>query len=250
MSTQRNLITYIHGFDPDHDGYLMPELKKLVESVVPNAANKDLTFSWEPRKDTCAYTFKQVAEQLARSMSNVGNYEKHYAVCHSMGGLIARQLMVMGIRFDGIITINSPHEGTALWSSSGSWLLGAGPQSLLPISEDLHALNISDEVDRHRYHFVGVECYGISGAIIGLPQGHKNDTLVELSSQLGESLGQDIKRYTIKVDYQNTHVPQATMSIPCHPHSFVIDHAMDGTFRNIYFDNAPLKEAIRNCIEI
>lgn len=247
----KNLIVYIHGFDKDYDGYFMPELKRLVEVVVPNAADQNLTTVKQPRFDSRNYSFAQCAQRLVGDLSNEGPYNKKFAICHSMGGLIARQMETYGFGFDGVLTINSPHEGTAAWTNVGSWALGDGPKSLLPISKDLELLNKRDVICRKHYHFVGVKCYGISGAITGLPlpDEHRNDTLVELASQLGTGLEGGISQYELRLDYHLRFVPQAVLGTPNNPHTFVIEHPFGDTDYPS-FDNGPLKEAIKNCIKI
>lgn len=247
----KNLIIYIHGFDADHDGYYMPELVKLVNTIVPNAADETLTTIKQPRFDSRNFTFNECARKLIQSVGSTSEYKKKFAVCHSMGGLIARQMEVYGFRFDGVLTLNTPHEGTAAWTNIGSWACGPGPQSMLPISKDLENLNKMDVICRDHYHFVGVKCYGISGlgSPIPIPQEHQNDTLVELASQLGTGLEGGMSQYELRLDYHVSFVPQAITGVSGHPHSFVVEHPFGGTDYPS-FDNTPLKNAIRKCIDI
>ena len=247
-SHARNRIIYIHGFDFEAKGYLMPELEKLVRQTLPNTNNPAWVEHWSPLKDTRNNSFKEVAEQLAEEIRDGGAYERQYAVCHSMGGLIARQLCLLpGVHLDGILTISSPHEGTADWVDLGSWWLGRGPQSLMQGSSDLRELNQLDYAFHRKYHFVGVQCYGLSGVYFGL---NDNDTVVERASQQGVNLGDDINRYNLIANYGNNLVPQGPSGDKLCPHNFVIDHAIDTVLGHISFDKAQLELAIQNCIKL
>lgn len=252
MSHARHRIIYIHGYEAKGKGYLMPAIESLVRRTLPNTNKPDWVEHWSPLSDTKKFTFKEVAEQLAKIIREGGAYEKQYAVCHSMGGLIARQMCLMpGVRFDGILTLCSPHEGTARWISVGSdhadWYFGAGPKSLIAESPDLRALNESDEKYHRLYHCVGVQCFGKTILHNGL---NENDTVVELKSQHLNSLNSTIQRYTMCVDYGNNDVPQGATADKLCPHNFVVDHAVDTAHGHISFDNSPLINAIRNCIKL
>ncbi|MEQ1914372.1 MAG: hypothetical protein HOP24_05000 [Sideroxydans sp.] len=252
MSHARNRIIYIHGYEHHGQGYTMPAIESLVRSTIPNTCYSSYVEHWSPLMDTRNHTFKEVAEQLAQKIRDGGAYEKQYAVCHSMGGLIARQMCLMpGVRFDGILTLCSPHEGTASWISVGSnyadWYFGAGPKSLIAESPDLRLLNESDEKHHRLYHCVGVECFGKTILHNGL---NENDSVVELKSQHLHNSNSPIQRYTMRVDYGNHDVPQGATGDKLCPHNFVVDHAEDTSQGHISFDNTPLINAIRNCIKL
>ncbi|TNC93675.1 MAG: hypothetical protein FD121_1665, partial [Gallionellaceae bacterium] len=197
----RHRIIYLHGFEGHGIGYTMPQLENLIRQTVPGANNDSLVEHWSPLKNTKEFTFVEVAEQLASDIRNGGAYEKQYAVCHSMGGIIARQLCVLGIHFDGVLTIGSPHIGTAWWINGGNWFSGRGPMSIADYSEDLKRLNRSDAAHAHKYSFVGIACYGKAPGVFQPAKPHQNDTISELFSQFGGGTVGSRNTYELTVDY-------------------------------------------------
>jgi pimeloyl-ACP methyl ester carboxylesterase len=255
MSHARNRIIYIHGYEPHGQGYTMPAIESLVRSTLPNTCYSSYVEHWSPLMDTRNHTFKEVAEQLAQEIRDGGAYEKQYAVCHSMGGLIARQMCLMpGVKLDGIVTLCSPHEGVADWMEKSiqvgrEWFAGRGPLSLLKGHPDLRELNDSAARFRGNNHFVGVKCHGHSGPQFWVLD-HDNDTVVEHVSQQGAHVSGNIQRYTMVVDYGSNNVPQGLVGDKLCPHNFVVEQAEYPSQDHISFDNAPLISAIRNCIKL
>ncbi len=258
----RILISYIHGWSLSGNPYDLPSVQRLVEATLAqqgyDPAQIQISSQSVHMKDTRNYTFIQCSHQLMQTgwMQNGAGFDRHYAVCHSMGGLVARTMMVLGYRFDGVLTINSPHRGTAGWTTGGSIIgsvfVGPGAQSMMNISQDLGWLNETDGALRSRLYCVGVRCYGVGPVNIGppIPHTHDNDTLIEMASQLGAGLGDAVHRYEIMVNYGLNFVPQACAATPGHPHNFVVDFAAEGGNGMVGFDNGPLRQAIADCIRL
>ncbi|WP_088311381.1 hypothetical protein [Novosphingobium sp. B 225] len=258
----RILISYIHGWSLSGNPYDLPSVQRLVDATLAqqgiNPAAIQISSQSVHMKDTRNYTFIQCAHQLMQTgwMQNGAGFDRHYAVCHSMGGLVARTMMVLGYRFDGVLTLNTPHHGTAGWTTGGSIVgsvfVGPGAQSMMNISQDLRWLNETDGPLRDRLYCLGVRCHGIGPVSLGppIPWTHDNDTLIEYASQTAAGLGDAVRRYGTLVDYGVNFVPQACAATPGHPHNFVIDFAAEQGSGPFKFDNTPLRQAIVDCIRL
>ncbi len=247
-SGDRDLIVYLHGFDFTGHGYAMPKLTDYVNRNVPGAS---ACTTWAPLFNSRDYTFLSVAHQLVHQSAALPRYRRRFAICHSMGGVIARQLNLLGANFDAIVTLNSPHEGTAGWTMALTWFVCEASKSLLPLSADLANLNARDGQFRGRYHFVGVWYHGLSPTVVPMPpHDNDNDTLIERVSQTGDHLGADIQRYRVKLEFGWTSArpaigvgPGAEMG----PHNTLVTYP-DGDNPMARADTSPLASALRNAI--
>jgi pimeloyl-ACP methyl ester carboxylesterase len=110
----------------------------------------------------------------------------------SMGGLVARQMVADGFRCHALLTIATPHGGTAPWvppHSPGTWALSRW-------STRLRALNANpaDKACRRRYHFFAVTYRDRLGY-------HDDDSIVTARSALGANLGPIAQRKKIQLNY-------------------------------------------------
>lgn len=239
----KNIILYVHGFCIDGSGYAMPELIDYVSTNVSGASQCKII---QARYNSWDYTFVEVAEQLMQKYGQeLAQAAQCYAVCHSMGGVVARQMNVLGANFNAVVTLDTPHEGTARWvkqiSEVGELFGARGAGSLEPGSDELEALNSQDGAYRASYHFVGVTYQGVSF--------NDNDTVVERPSQLGENIGDEIQRYVIQLDFGIVIVPQM-IGKEC-PHNSLFTYPNgDNPLLTSTADTSLLLAALQNAIRL
>ena len=124
---------------------------------------------------------------------------------YSMGGLVARQLVVEGLPSSNLITLCTPHHGPVNWMPIPT----RGPRSLGNWSRYIKALdrNPRDIEHRKRYHFFGITYTDTFGF-------HNHDGMVSSSSALGEKLGDVATRRIMQLKYS---VPVSAF-MPIDPH--------------------------------
>jgi pimeloyl-ACP methyl ester carboxylesterase len=110
----------------------------------------------------------------------------------SMGGLVARQMVADGFSCQALISIATPHQGTAPWvppHSPGTWALSRWSTRLRALNS-----NSADKECRSRYHFFAVTYRDRLGY-------HDDDSIVTARSALGASLGPIAQRKKIQLNY-------------------------------------------------
>jgi pimeloyl-ACP methyl ester carboxylesterase len=112
---------------------------------------------------------------------------------YSEGGIVARQLVADGLQIKALVTICSPHLGTATWIPTPDF----GSASVAPSSQDLKNLNSSSKDITHRklYHFFAITCDDLLGH-------HDDDGVVLAYSALGDRWAV-AERRIINLDYNN-----------------------------------------------
>jgi len=242
-----DLIVYLHGYDLTGQGYDMPRLREYVRTHVPGA---DRCAWWAPLYNSVDLPFPVAAQRLAEASQALPSYRRRFAVCHSMGGLVARQLNLMGAGFEAVVTLATPHEGTAGWvvTPPGSAL------SMSPtLSQDLQNINASDAALRSRVHAVGVRYRGRSLVEPRDTKEHDDDTLIQLASQLGTNLHFQ-NWYAVRMDFGDLVAPQAMLGfIPLelreNPHHVLVNYP-EGDHPMARMSTAPLLTALVRAIRL
>lgn len=244
--SDNGLIVYLHGFNPVGEGYRMP---KLIDYLIRQVPNANYCSSIAPMYETYSHTFVEIADLLMRQYGQkISAFRRRYAVCHSMGGVIARQMNLLGANFDAVVTLNTPHDGTANWVNGLSSIFKTrGGLSIASGSPDLNDLNNCDQAFHARYHFVGVSYHGKAPLSPLFPCANDNDTVVERPSQLAENLGSHIHRYPINLDFGDKFAPEFIGS-EC-PHNSLFSFPC-GDNPNAEGDTTPLSYALRKAIQI
>ncbi|WP_415921186.1 esterase/lipase family protein [Tateyamaria sp. SN6-1] len=124
-------------------------------------------------------TFKDGGKKLARIFKGWTNYDlsKTIIVAYSMGGLVARQMVLEGMPFARLYTTCTPHGGTMPYLMNnvfGQYYFNfnRGSASMGPGSRDIRTLNRSDQHLHHKYY-----CHGVNFTDFRLFQ--NNDTITD-----------------------------------------------------------------------
>ena len=247
----QDLIVYIHGFDITGNGYEMPQLVRYINENVPGAAH---CATWSPIYNSRDHSFLEATRLLMAVSQTLPTYRRRFAVCHSMGGVVARQLNLFGANFETIVTLNTPHQGTAFWTSALTIATVRGGQSLLPNSSDLHALNRDDGHLRGRLHCVGVFYRGFvqTWPIPSIPWStdHDDDTLIQRASQMADGLENVASRHWTRMDYGLAAPVQSIGWDSTHsPHAALVEFPW-GNHPHVRFDTAPMLAALRTALRL
>ncbi len=119
------------------------------------------------------------------------NFDNSLVIGYSMGGVVARSMHCQGFKLKNLVTICTPNQGLAPWIPTPT----AGTMSIAPWSNDLKNLNnnATDIAKRPNYYMFGITYDDARGP-------HNDDTVVELKSATGESLGA-VNRGKINLNY-------------------------------------------------
>lgn len=158
--------------------------------AVPGAENWRF---WFAEYDTHWKPFSRSAAEIAKALRASGeNFEDVIVVGHSLGGVVARQMVADGFPCRALFALGSPHQGFVPW-----WPFAeAGTLSMHSISRRLHMLNRNprDIAARRKYHFLAAGFRDPLGE-------HNHDTLVSLDSALGSTLGSVAARWELHFSY-------------------------------------------------
>lgn len=173
----RGVAVVLHGHDPwgtpDPGSGIRPAVNAIRQRLTPHGFHV-----WAPLYDT-HQPFVVVAREIANLIGAApwGTRNVHF-FGYSMGGLVARQVAVLGIEPRSLVTYCTPNLGTAAWVPTPT----AGAMSMAPWSADLRALNENpgDRQLRGRYHTIG---FSYARNADGSDR-HYNDGVVEVDSAL------------------------------------------------------------------
>jgi hypothetical protein len=140
--------------------------------------------------ETHTETFIQAARDLYPDIN--GLTSPLILLGYSEGDIVARQMILMGLQVQALVTICGPNLGLGFWIPTPD----AGSASLSPFSADLKGLNDSPQERAHRYsyHLFGISCSDFWGD-------HPDDGVVPVPSALGIGLGPVAEQVTIHLDY-------------------------------------------------
>lgn len=148
---------------------------------------------WQVEYDTHWKPFNRSARQIAQALHAEGyDFNDTILVGHSMGGIVARQMVADGFPCRALLALGSPHLGFVPWIPVGD----AGALSISRYGRRLKMLNRNarDRAARSRYHFLGADFTDPLGY-------HAHDCLVPLRSALGETLGPLGTRFQVRFKY-------------------------------------------------
>jgi pimeloyl-ACP methyl ester carboxylesterase len=183
---QRHCIL-LHGWNSP--SWYMDDIGETLRAL-PQAAGWHF---WLVNYKTHWRSFADSARDISAAMHEQAHDFSHTVfVGFSMGGLVARQMVADGFSCRALVTIATPHQGTAPWvppHSPGTWALSRW-------STHLRALNTNpaDKACRSRYHFFAVTYRDRLGY-------HDDDSIVTARSALGASLGPVAQRKKIQLNY-------------------------------------------------
>jgi pimeloyl-ACP methyl ester carboxylesterase len=165
-------------------GPLCAALRKL-----PSAAGWNF---YNPTYETHQETFVQAAQHLYPDIHALT--QPLILLGYSMGGIVARQMILDGLQIKALMTICSPHLGVGTWIPA----VDAGVASISWFSADLKRLNDSPQErgHRHLYHLSAISCSDLWGD-------HSDDGVIPVQSALGISLGPVAEQVTIHLDYDD-----------------------------------------------
>jgi len=187
-SSQKHCII-LHGW-----GATGRDMRHWAEALAATEAGKSAHF-WIPTYDTSWRTFPQSARAIKVLLERQQFDFNHTLILgYSMGGLVARELARAGFSFEQLVTLCTPNQGAAPWVP----ILWRRTTTLKANSDLLKNLNSSngDAILRSKYHFCGLTYSDPSGE-------HQHDGIVEISSALGQKLGDAPARQTYSVDINN-----------------------------------------------
>jgi pimeloyl-ACP methyl ester carboxylesterase len=155
---------------------------------------------WDVRYDTQWTTFEENARRITAALDeealrrDLPGFSDVILVGNSMGGVITRQMIVLGFPCRALLSVCSPHHGPAPWMP----VPGRGPRSIARWSPGLARLNRhpADIAHRHRYHLFAVTYNDRLGR-------HDHDGIVTAHSALGMALGPVARRERIHLRYRN-----------------------------------------------
>lgn len=180
QSHAKGLIVLLHGWDMDKNYdpglWFRPFVEKIRQQFEPKGYvvfaptyNTHESFVW------AAKNLYQILKHSQWSLDNV------HILGYSMGGLVARQMVVEGLSPRNLVTYCTPNMGTAAWISNTA-LFNNGAMSMASWSEDLKKLNMHprDQEYRSRYQMIGLSYYADNQKT----QRHDNDSIVEVTSAI------------------------------------------------------------------
>lgn len=186
----------LHGWrDNGNDGSAIDDFKRTLK----NSKEGTGWGFWSPSYDSIFTPFTKNADDI---WTNLKKYQKDgmdlsrvVLIGYSMGGLVARQLVVNGLDILGLLTMCSPHTGLFPLLPQAA---GAGEASLTYKSTKLIELNkeARDIENRGKYRFLGVTYTDRGGK-------HMHDMIVEYDSAMGKILDGVGKRIEQHLDYGN-----------------------------------------------
>jgi pimeloyl-ACP methyl ester carboxylesterase len=153
---------------------------------------------WIANYDTTWTPLDASAKLLVRALQRQPHdFSDTLLIGYSMGGVVARRMVVEGFPCRDLIALCAPHRGTAWWVPEA--LFGPflrGPHSLHGQSRALTALNRHprDRARRDSYHFLAMTYDDVLGS-------HDHDGIVTRESALGEGLGPVASRQTMRLEY-------------------------------------------------
>jgi pimeloyl-ACP methyl ester carboxylesterase len=167
------------------------DMEEWAHALRDTAAGKSTHF-WIPTYDTSWRNFAQSAREIKVLLEKQPfDFSRTLIVGYSMGGLVARELARAGFPFQQLVTLCSPHQGAAPWIP----IWWRRTPTLKANSKLINNLNSSngDAVHRSHYHFWGLT-YRDPGGL------HQHDGIVEISSALGQKLGNLPQRQTYLIN--------------------------------------------------
>lgn len=176
----KGLIVLLHGWDMDKNydpGILFrPFVERVRQQFEPSGY---LVFA--PTYNThesFVWAAKNLYQLIVHSKWPLNNV---HVFGYSMGGLVARQMVVEGLAPRNLVTYCTPNCGTAAWISNTA-LFNNGAMSMASWSEDLKRLNNHprDQQCRDRYHTIGLSYFADNQKT----QRHDNDAIVEVTSAI------------------------------------------------------------------
>jgi pimeloyl-ACP methyl ester carboxylesterase len=153
------------------------------------------THFWIPTYDTSWRSFPQSARGMKVLLEREPfDFSHTLIVGYSMGGLVARELARAGFPFQHLVTLCSPHHGAAPWIPIW-WRRTPTLKADSALIKNLNSSN-GDAIHRSKYHFWGLTYRDPCGD-------HQHDGIVEISSALGQKLGDAPSRQTYSIDLNN-----------------------------------------------
>jgi pimeloyl-ACP methyl ester carboxylesterase len=186
----RHLIL-VHGHN------CMPSFMNGVQRALRAVPGAEKWHFWQVEYDTHWMPFTRAARQI---VAKLREQEKHgykfgevILVGHSMGGVVARQMVVEGLPCHALFALGSPHLGYVPWLPFAE----AGSLSISVLSRRLQILNRHprDRAARPKYHFFACDYSDMLGY-------HAHDGLVTKRSALAEPLGPLGSRTEVHLKYR------------------------------------------------
>ena len=186
IARPRGFFVLLHGWNST--GRDMAPLSDALQHL-PSAAGWSF---YTPTYETYIETFVEAARDLYPQIQALT--EPLILLGYSEGAIVARQLIVDGLKIKALVTICGPHLGLGAWLPTPD----PGSASISPFSADLKHLNelAIDKANRKLFHLFAISCTDFWGP-------HDDDGVIPVSSALGKSLGQMAERATIHLDYGN-----------------------------------------------
>jgi len=153
---------------------------------------------WIAHYDTTWTTLEASAKRLVSELQKQPHdFSQTLLIGYSMGGLVARRMIVEGFSCHDLLSLSAPHQGTAWWIPEA--LFGPflrGPRSLNFASRAIDRLKNHpiDQARRDSYHFLAMTYKDSLGE-------HNHDGIVTKKSALGEELGELASRQTMRLEY-------------------------------------------------
>jgi pimeloyl-ACP methyl ester carboxylesterase len=169
------------------------DMRYWAEALAATPAGRNTHF-WIPTYDTSWRSFAQSGREIKVLLeSQPFDFSRTLIMGYSMGGLVARELARAGFPFQQLVTLCSPHQGAAPWIP----IWWRRTPTLKANSKLINNLNSSNGDAKHRskYHFWGLTYRDPGGE-------HHHDGIVEITSALGQKLGDLPQRQTYSINLQ------------------------------------------------